>query len=296
MSDTETGQGEATQDLSGFSEAEQAAIKVGQEGFQEPSATPSAPADGRPEYIPEQFWKDGNVDTEGLAKSYASLRSKMDAKRPEDTEADDGKAPVTQDGKINPEAEAEKAAEGSTPEVASVIETVGTNWTTNGEFSEDDYAALEAVGIPKAIADIYVEGLQARAAQAVGELHTFVDGADNYNSMIKWAAGSLSDAEVEAFNTALDNPALRENAVRGLYTRFTSARPNEGKLVTINDGAATGSDVFQSRDELVAAQKDPRYKSDAGYRQSVIDKLTRSQEAGFAAFERKQFTRQIISS
>lgn len=37
----------------------------------------AAPVDGavaiRPEYIPEKFWKDGKVDSEGLAKSYTEL-------------------------------------------------------------------------------------------------------------------------------------------------------------------------------------------------------------------------------
>src|SRR5262245_59197561 len=34
---------------------------------------PPPPADQRPEYIPEKFWKDGKPDVENLGRSYVSL-------------------------------------------------------------------------------------------------------------------------------------------------------------------------------------------------------------------------------
>src|SRR3546814_10954716 len=114
----------------------------------------------------------------------------------------------------------------------------------------------------------------------MGQVHSFADGEENYNAMAAWASQSLSDEELEAYNSALDNPQLRENAVRGLYSRYTAARPSEGKLITPSGTPAAAGDVYSSRDQLVADQKDPRYQTDESFRQGVMDKLVRSQRNG----------------
>src|SRR3546814_4577659 len=104
----------------------------------------------------------------------------------------------------------------------------------------------------------------------MGQVHSFADGEENYNAMAAWASQSLSDEELEAYNSALDNPQLRENAVRGLYSRYTAARPSEGKLITPSGTPAAAGDVYSSRDQLVADQKDPRYQTDESFRQGVM--------------------------
>ena len=285
-----------------LSAADQASIEVGQRGLSEPTNpnTPAPSGPARPEWCPEQFWKDGVVDNEGLAKSYSSLRGKMDGKPAEE-------APVAEavvdpeartDGKIVPAelAAAEAAVASETPAVTSAMEAARDEWAETQELSDDTFAALEAAGIPRPIVDLYLEGIKANSEKLMGQIHGYVGGEEAYSALTKWAAGNLPAAEIEAYNDALDNPALRETAVVGLQAKFARAVPSEGKLVTPNDGGSISSDVFQSRDELVAAQKDPRYQTDGVYRQSVIDKLTRSQSGGFAAFDRPKFGREIHSS
>lgn len=300
MSVEETPSGELD---TGLTPEEQASVEVGQRGFSEPTNVNVPPPTGpqRPEWCPEQFWKDGAVDTEGLAKSYGSLRSKMDGgQKAEETPGEPTEAaPASADGKIaiDDAGSEEGEAEGSNP-VTGAIEAAAAGFDYDtGSFSEEAIEALEGAGIPKAIADIYAAGLQALAQRDVAELHSYVGGEEHYNAMIAWAKTGLNAEQIEAFNTALDNPAMRENAVLGLNAKFTAARPSEGKLVTPQDAGAGSADVFTSRDELVAAQKDPRYSTDAGYRQSVIDKLARSQASnGFKAFDRPMFQREIIST
>ncbi|MBF7012537.1 hypothetical protein QUC32_23090 [Novosphingobium resinovorum] len=281
--------------------AELAAVEVGQRGFSEPENVNVIPPSGpqRPEWCPEQFWKDGKADTEGLAKSYAELRSKMDSK-PADTPADPAapaspEAAPRPDGKIEKvEAPAEPVAPPAAP-LTTAMDAARDEWAESGELSDESFASLEAAGLPRPIVELYLDGLKANAEKLMGEIHGYAGGTDAYNAMVQWAGQKLSAEEIEAYNTALDNPALRETAVIGLQAKYTRAVPSEGSLVIPNDGGAAASDVFRSRDELVAAQKDPRYSTDAAYRQTVVDKLARSQGGGFQAFSRPMFEQQVYS-
>lgn len=293
------GQNTSTEDNTpALTPEELASVEVGQRGFAEPTNvnTPAESGPQRPDWCPEQFWKDGSVDNEGLAKSYASLRSKMDSKPADTPSAEEAAAAARPDGKIDPAAEATAEETSAPAPVTAAMDAAAAEWAETQELSEDTYASLEAAGLPKQIVDLYLDGLRASSEKMLGEIHSFVGGADAYNSMTQWAAANLSEAEIQAYNEALDNPALRETAVVGLHAKFSRAIPSEGNLVIPNDGGAVSSDVFQSRDELVAAQKDPRYGTDPAYRKSVMDKLARSQGGGFTAFERPMFGRQVISN
>lgn len=283
--------------------SEQAAVEVGQRGFSEPENVNVIPPSGpqRPEYVPEQFWKDGKVDAEGLARSYSELRSKMDTK-PADPPADpaaaaaDPNAPARQDGKIEKQPDPVEPKAGEPTALTTAMEEARNLWAETGELTDEAFSSLEAAGLPRPIVELYLDGLKANSEKLMGEIHGYAGGQETYESMIQWAGSKLSPAEIEAYNDALDNPALRETAVAGLHAKYTRAVPSEGKLVTVNDGGSAASDVFQNRDELVAAQKDPRYQTDASYRQSVVEKLQRSQGAGFQAFARPMFERQVIST
>lgn len=284
-----------------FTPEEQAAIQKGQEGLSEvdPNVVPER-GPQRPANIPEKFWKDGKVDTDAMAASYAALEAKMgsgeDEQAPAGTEGQQQEAPAARaDGKIE-KVETPTEPEDATSPVTDAMEAARTEWAEGGELSEDSYSKLEAAGIPKSVVDLYLEGIKATTAKTMESIHGYVGGEDSYNSMLQWAAKSLNDAEIEAYNAALDDPALRENAVLGLNARFTRARPSEGKLVTPNDSGTAAADVFQNRDELIAAQKDARYKTDASYRQGVVDKLARSQRVGFQAFDRPRFRAKVLSN
>lgn len=280
----------------GLNAAELASVEVGQQGLSEPTGVNELKPEGpqRPEWCPEQFWKDGKVDSEGLGKSYGELRTKMDtAPKPEEKPA--AEAPkVDANGKIEkPKADEAPAA---TP-LATAMEQARTEFAESNAVSDETVAALETAGIPKEIFGIYLEGLAAITEKTMGAIHGFTDGKDNYDAMARWAAEKLTDTELEAYNAALDNPQLRETAVRGLYARYSTARPSEGSLVTPSGTpSAAGGDVYATRDELVADQKDPRYATDPKFRQQVVEKLQRSQRTGFQIVPRSNFERSIVSN
>lgn len=276
--------------------AEQAAVEVGRRGFAEPAGVNERPAEGpqRPEWCPEQFFKDGKVDQEGLAKSYGELRTKMDAKPAEEAPVKAEETPaVDATGKIKPEEKVEEEAQANP--LTTAVETARSEWADKQEVSEETVAALEAAGIPKDIFSLYLEGLKAQTTVLVNQIHEIAGGKETYEAATAWAAKNLKADDIEAFNANLDNPAARETAIIGLVARYQKAVPSEGRQVIPTDTPAAGSDVFNSRDELIAAQKDPRYSSDPAYRQSVADKLVRSQAGGFQAFARPTFERQVLT-
>jgi hypothetical protein len=278
---------------------EQTSVEVGQRGLSEPTGVnePKPTGPQRPEWCPEQFFKDGQVDAEGLAKSYGALRSKMDSGQSQEQQPpaaeQQQQAPVHADGKIE---KTQGANEGQPSPLTSAIDAVRAEFGEKGEVSDETVATLEQAGIPKEILGTYLKGLELITQQAMGEIHGFAEGKDNYEAMSRWAAEKLSDDELNAYNDALDNPQLRENAVRGLYARYTQARPSEGRLITPAGTPSAAGDVYSSRDQLVADQRDPRYASDPAFRQTVMEKLQRSQRTGFAAFQRPMFERQILSN
>lgn len=273
---------------------EAAAIERGQAGFSDVTPeTPSTPA-VRPDHIPEQFWNNGNPDYEGLAKSYSALRAKMDSGAAPEVPATQ-KATVGADGKIEKvEAPAQSEAEASP--LTTAMEAARTEWASSGEVSEEAVASLEAAGIPRDIFNLYIEGVKAQQTQILSSIHSFAGGEETYSEMSRWAADNLSDAELEAYNASLDNPALRENAVRGLHARFSTVRPSEGRLLTPNGSSAGAGDIYGDRSELVKDTQDPRYSSDPSFRRTVEDKLRRSQAAGFQVVQRSMFEKQVYSN
>lgn len=304
---TETTQGAEGGNTPALSPAEQASVAVGQRGFSEPTNdfTPAPSGPQRPDYIPEKFWKDGKADLEGLAKSYAELErgrsapaadpAAAPAAAPAAPAAAPAAAPTNADGTIAPAPAAPEAPAADSP-LAAAIATAATEYATAQEFTPETSKALADAGIPVEIQGIYLQGLKAQADAALTAIHGYVGGEQTYGEMANWARQNLSDAELDAYNDAIGNPQLRENAVRGLHARFAQVRPSEGNLVAPSGGNATAGDVYTDRAQLIADQRNPLYQTDAAFRQKVMDKLVRSQATGFQLVKRPMFERQIISS
>lgn len=264
---------------------EQEALKVAREGL--PEVDPHAQPDNtpqRPEGIPEKFWdaEKGEVRTADLAQSYAALEAKLSGKAPEADPAEneggeeDGDVEV-KNGKITKKAE--EAGEGDNP-VTALIQTAATEFGADGQFTEETAKSLAEAGIPAEVQQVYLAGLNALQQQQTAAVHGYVGGEENYNSMAQWAGANLSDDELDAFNASLDNPALAQNAVVGLYARFQQARPSEGQKVTPQNGTTDAGDIFASREEVTAAMSDKRYSTDPVYRREVEAKMARTLKAG----------------
>lgn len=168
----------------------------------------------------------------------------------------------------------EKAAENQ----QAAITKAASEFAEKGELSEDIYSELSKNGLSKEIVDSYIAGQQASKYVRDSELQSVAEG--NYDKVAEWASENLSDAELEAYNTAVDNPNVEvgKMAVAGLYAKFKAAspefKPDNSALGGDIPGSSTGVKPFGSYDELKEAQKDPRYKrGDPAYHKLVDQRL-----------------------
>ena len=88
----------------------------------------------RPENIPEQFWKDGGVDAEAMAKAYSDLRAKMDS----------GKHKAPKDGKYS--LDAVEGVEADDPALGEFLEIARDEGISQGTFERLTSFYLQTVG------------------------------------------------------------------------------------------------------------------------------------------------------
>ena len=231
-----------------------------------PSASAVVTAPQRPEHIPEKFWdaEKGVVKTDDLAKSYAELE-KARVKPPEPQKPAEG----------SPEAAAAKAAEDAAKAAGADTTKVdfaalSTEFSANGNLSEDSYKKLESAGLGKDLVDQFIAGQQAILERSVSEAQGLAGGAEKYTSMLKWAGANLSAADQAAFDrSVLGDPSSRKQAIVALKSQYDTAVGSDPSLVAGSGQSQGGEGAFQSRAQVTAAMRDPRYRKDAAYRAEV---------------------------
>lgn len=252
--------------------------------------TPAAPVPGTPEY------------DQAMAEKYQSAHAKPEeeepAPAPEETPSEEPKEGQEEDNKpslkIEKEGEesddkpSEKESEDKSDEEedtpvalsAELFESASSEFQEKGELSEETIESFVSKGIPREFVATYVEGARALQSQLISEAQGLVGGEDNWNSMMEWAA-SLPESDVEAFNEAVVNPKTSALAIQGLYSRFTTENGNEAPSASSGaERGATQGEVYNSKQELTADIRDPRYAKDAAFRAGVEAKIKRSRGAG----------------
>lgn len=160
------------------------------------------------------------------------------------------KAYLELQSKLGTQEKSEEVVEESTDESAEETEPVE-------ETSQDDSPQLTQEDVD------YLQGM--------------AGGKDGYESMLKWAAGSLEQKEIDMYDSVMErgDPNSVYFAVQALVARYNDATGTDGKLLT-GKGSADKQTGFRSQAELVQAMSDPRYDSDPAYRNDVIQRLEES--------------------
>ena len=165
-------------------------------------------------------------------------------------------------------------------------ETPETDWLAeaqramqeSGELSEELIQQLSEMNG----AEVF-NALQQNAPQSqdlseseLNSVYNAVGGQEQYGNLISWANDNFTEAEIEAYDQAVDSGNLNQInlALQALYYRYTEAMGQEGEL--LQGKPAQSQDAFRSQQELIQAMSDSRYDNDPAYRQDVIDKLDRS--------------------
>ena len=211
--------------------------------------------------VPDKFiQQDGTVDVEALAKSYAELE-RMRSGVPQ--EGDE----VSENPELSQRQEGELL---STDEMQGYADQV----LQDGNLSDASYDDLESRGLPRDLVSAYVEGQKALMEQSRSEMLGAVGGEEAYKSLTSWAEQNLSDAEIEAYDNAMqsgDQNSIMMN-IQGLHARYqqSEGRPN---LIAGDVGSIGASNAFRSWAEVTTAMKDSRYNTDPAFRDDVTNRL-----------------------
>jgi hypothetical protein len=225
----------------------------------------------RPDHIPEKFWNadKGEVNVEALAKSYAELEKARSSAKPADAKPADAKPAEGKPAEGAPDAAAATAVAAAGLDMGKLE----TEFAESGKLSDDSIAAFEKVGISRAHIDAYFEGQKALADRVIAEVHSVAGGEPEFKAMSAWAGANLSDAEIEAFNAAMNGGAAAARlAVQGLAARYAAENGKQGKVLGGSAGAASVG--YASQAELTRDMRDPKYATDPAYRAKVEQKLS----------------------
>jgi hypothetical protein len=245
----------------------------------EDTPTPPAPrkdlkitptkGDERPAWLPTKF-----KSAEEMAKAYGELETRMGQKPAADPSP--GEKPS---GESKP---AERAkGEQLTPLTPTEFESFGREVITNGKLSDESYQALQKRGLPKQVVDAYLDGQDAIRDRLMGDVLATVGGEEGFQALTGWASKNVSAEELDIYNSEMDsgNPARIKFAVSNMKARHQAAtgRPVERPVSRFAGGRPPiGGNVYRSLAEFHRDQRNPAYKTDPVYRQSIIEKLGKS--------------------
>lgn len=212
---------------------------------QQPAQRPTT--EERPSWLPEKF-KTG----EDLARSYAELESRLGQQTAQQAQQVEQQA---QTAGVNIDAFNEEYAR------------------LGGRLSEESYATLAKAGFTRAVVDNYIAGQEAIAAADIAAVYAEVGGEQEFQKVQSWAKANLPRSALEAFNDVV-NTGSRDAlilAISGLQAKYVAANGREPKLVNGIPGSTV--EGYRSRNEIIEAMRDPRYRKDEAYRADVTARL-----------------------
>lgn len=225
-----------------------------------PVVTPPVVSGERPAWLPEKF-----ATPEDMAKSYTELETKLGAP----------KTPDTPDPVVEPKSPTDTPT--ALVDAGFDLKALGTEFTENGgKLTDATMEKLAAKGIDKAAVETYATAAKAAAQGIVAEFAKAAGGEAQLEAVNKWAASNLPADEIEAYNSILDqgNKLSSKMAFDGLLSRYTAANGTEPTLVGGGSApVASGALPFASQGQLVAAMSNPKYATDAAYRDEVAKRL-----------------------
>lgn len=227
---------------------------------------PPAPAAERPAWLPEGF------DTpEAFREAYDKLQVAPPA--PEAEPQGDPK-PV----QSNPaDDQVAKFVETAGLDVRQLTEQVATTGTIEPEAMAKLEAAVEAAGLPKGIINEYIQGQQAVADAFRREIFSIAGGEEGYGQMADWARQNLPKEDLKSFSDLMESGDFEKAkfAVRSLMSQYKADNRIPGRLVKGTSQAPSG-EMFHSLEEQIAAQSDPRYRTDPTFRRQIEEKIERT--------------------
>lgn len=228
---------------------------------------PPAPKPDRPDWLPEGF------------ETPEDFRASYDKLQPAQPKQDEPKAKTEAPPKADPKADEQvaKFVEGVGLDVRQLTEQVATTGTIEPEAMGKLEAAVEKAGLPKGMVQEYIQGQQAIADSFKREIFSIAGGEDGYAQLADWARQSLPEEDLRNFSDLMETGDFEKAkfAVRSLVSQYKANNRTPGKLLK-GSSPASGGDVFHSQEEQIAAQSDPRYRTDPAFRRQIEEKIDRT--------------------
>ena len=163
---------------------------------------------------------------------------------------------------------------GTTP-LTQTLESVGEHFGEHGEIGEEQYDALEKLGLNRQYVDSYINGLAAQQTQMQNQLMGIAGGEEQYGEMMRWMNESLTADEVQAYDRVVESGDVEQMSllIQGMAARFKSANPG-GPQTQLQGQTVPGASGFRSKGEIMEAMNDPRYATDAAFREDVSRKMS----------------------
>jgi hypothetical protein len=191
-------------------------------------------------------------------------------------------SPETESAEADTAAESDadpESSEAADPSTATgAIELASSEWAEKGELSQETFDALEKVGISKAMVQEFIEGQEAKAEKAIGEIMNIVGGEKAYEHMKAWAMANCTQDEIKQFNAAIvsnDIPRIKM-AMRGMNALYIEREGKAPNLLKPSSAAAANAGAYESKAQMVADMRDQRYATDPAFRQHVMARVKAS--------------------
>ena len=220
------------------------------------------PSDETPFAMPEKF--EGKT-AEEIAKSYL----KLEALKAKD------ETPPKEENETPPKDDATTTAD--------LIEEYASRGT---DLTEEDYTTLEEKGYSRKQVDIYKAGVEAQTqAKTLATMEKAGTTSEEASNAANWARDNWPAERVASFNDAISNAdeSVQVQMLQMLTEQFRTndTKPQNNGPVHAQNSPAPATQGYESMEQLVADQSDPRYDSrsfryDPAYYKAVRDKAGRS--------------------
>ena len=211
-----------------------------------------------------------------LVAAYKELERKLSAPAAEDTVAAEGEDTVApaegEDTVAAGDGEAEdfvysEQVDTALKAVEMDPQALASEWSENGELSEDTYEKLAKAGYPKAMVDSYIGGFKAQQAQAEGitmeqikAIKDVAGGDKGFEAVASYIAMNYSPEQIDAYNEAIGSGDVLKatEAVKAAHEAYTTRVGVEGEI--IGGKAAPAAQGYSHEGEMIADMKNPLYK------------------------------------
>ena len=245
------------------------------------------PSDESEFTIPEKF---KGKSAEEIAKAYIELEKMQEAKKEikeedtkkvEDTKVETKEVEDMSDEEFDKHIEDivnDKDIEDTKVEEDFDFSEFENAYKENGSLSDEEYAKLEEKGFSKELVD---EEIAYREFKEERELNKVIGdlggGKEKLQEVVKWAQENKTEAEVNAFNSALAKSSVEAQKImlKGLYSEYDNGSKTEDTDVVLHSNSTqkVGTKGYATEAAFMKDISSPLYQTDKAYTASVEKKL-----------------------